>query len=43
MSRFDIGKVKFEVICRKMVPLLIMSLVALLIITFVPWMTTCLI
>lgn len=39
----DIGKVKFEVICRKMVPLLIMSLVALLIITFVPWMTTCLI
>ena len=26
----DIGKVKFEVICRKMVPLLIMSLVALL-------------
>lgn len=39
----DIGKVKFEVICRKMVPLLIMSLVALLIITFVPWLTTCLI
>ncbi|WP_294663388.1 TRAP transporter large permease [uncultured Fusobacterium sp.] len=39
----DIGKVKFEVICRKMVPLLIMSLAALLIITFVPWLTTCLI
>lgn len=39
----DIGKVKFEVICRKMVPLLLMSLVALLIITFVPWLTTCLI
>ncbi|MCD7979482.1 MAG: TRAP transporter large permease [Fusobacterium sp.] len=39
----DIGKVKFEVICRKMVPLLIMSLVALLIIAFVPWLTTCLI
>ncbi|WP_462351003.1 TRAP transporter large permease [Fusobacterium varium] len=39
----DIGKVKFEVICHKMVPLLIMSLVALLIITFVPWLTTCLI
>lgn len=39
----DICKVKFEVICRKMVPLLIMSLVALLIITFVPWLTTCLI
>lgn len=39
----DIGKVKFEVICCKMVPLLIMSLAALLIITFVPWLTTCLI
>ncbi|MDF2878083.1 MAG: transporter permease protein, partial [Clostridia bacterium] len=39
----DIGKVKFEVICRKMVPLLLMSLVALIIITFVPWLTTCLI
>ncbi len=39
----DIGKVKFEEICRKMVPLLIMSLVALFIITFVPWLTTCLI
>lgn len=39
----DIGKVKFEEICRKMVPLLIMSLVALFIITFIPWLTTCLI
>lgn len=39
----DIGKVKFEEICRKMVPLLLMSMVALLIITFVPWLTTCLI
>lgn len=39
----DIGKVKFEEICRKMVPLLLMSLVALFIITFVPWLTTCLI
>lgn len=39
----DIGKVKFEDICRKMVPLLLMSLVALFIITFVPWLTTCLI
>ena len=39
----DIGKVKFEEICRKMVPLLLMSMAALLIITFVPWLTTCLI
>lgn len=33
----DIGEVKFEVICRKILPLLIMSLAALLIITYVPW------
>ena len=39
----DIGKVKFEEICRKMVPLLLMSIAALLIITYVPWLTTCLI
>lgn len=39
----DIGKVKFEDICAKLVPFLIMSLVALLIITFVPWIATCLI
>ena len=39
----DIGKVSFEDICKKMVPLLLMSLAALLIITFVPWVTTCLI
>lgn len=39
----DIGKVKFEDICRKMVPLLIMSLVALFVITYVPWLATCLI
>ena len=31
----DIGKVKFEVICRKMVPLLLMSLVALFAITYI--------
>lgn len=37
----DIGKVKFEEICRKMVPLLLMSIAALLIITYVPWLTTC--
>lgn len=39
----DIGKVKFEEICRKMVPLLLMSIAVLLIITYVPWLTTCLI
>lgn len=39
----DIGKVKFEDICAKLVPFLVMSLVALLIITFVPWIATCLI
>lgn len=39
----DIGHVKFEDICKKMVPLLLMSIGALLIITFVPWLTTCLI
>ena len=33
----DIGKVTFENICRKMVPLLIMAIVSLLLITFVPW------
>lgn len=38
----DIGKVKFEVICRKIVPLLIMSGIALLIITYVPWFATAL-
>ena len=39
----DIGKVKFEDICKKMVPLIIMSLVALFIVTYVPWLATCLI
>ena len=39
----DIGKVKFEDICKKMVPLLLMSLVALFVITYVPWLATCLI
>lgn len=39
----DIGKVKFEIICRKMVPLLIMSLIALFAITYVPWFATALI
>ena len=39
----DIGKVKFEVICRKMVPLLLMSLVALFSITYIPALSLCLI
>jgi len=39
----DIGKVKFEVICRKIVPLLLASLVALLFITFVPWFSLALV
>ena len=39
----DIGKVKFEVICRKMVPLLLMSLVALFAITYIPALSLCLI
>lgn len=39
----DIGRVKFENICRKMVPLLIMSMIALFIITYVPWFSLALI
>jgi len=39
----DVGQVKFEVICRKILPLLIMSLVALFIITYVPWFALALI
>ena len=39
----DIGKVTFEDICRKMVPLLIMSLIALFIITYVPQLSLLLI
>ncbi len=39
----DIGRVKFENICRKMVPLLIMSMIALFIITYVPWFSLSLI
>lgn len=38
----DIGKVKFEEICRRILPLLIMSVIALLIITYVPWISTAL-
>jgi C4-dicarboxylate transporter DctM subunit len=33
----DIGRVSFENICMKMVPLLLMSIIALLLVTFVPW------
>lgn len=33
----DIGKVKFENITKRMVPLIIMSLITLFIITYVPW------
>lgn len=33
----NIGKVKFENIVKNMVPLIIMSLIALLIITYIPW------
>ena len=39
----DIGRVKFEQICRQMVPLLIMALAALFIITFVPWFSLALV
>lgn len=38
----DIGKMKFERIMSGVTPLLLMSLVALLIITFVPWFSLCL-
>lgn len=36
----DIGKVKFEEICQKMLPLLAMSVIALLVVTFVPALST---
>ncbi len=39
----DIAKVKFELIIRGITPLLLVSLVALLIVTFVPWFSLCLI
>lgn len=39
----DIGKVKFEEICHRMVPLLLMSLLALLCITYIPALSLCLI
>lgn len=36
----DIGKVKFEEICQKMLPLIAMSIIALLVVTFVPVLST---
>lgn len=39
----DIGHVTFENICRKIVPLLVMSMVALLLITYVPWFSLALV
>ena len=39
----DIGQVKFEDICAKMAPLIVMSLVALLIVTYVPFLSLALI
>lgn len=38
----DIAKVKFEKIMRGVTPLLLVSIVALLIVTFVPWLSLCL-
>ncbi|MDO5352123.1 MAG: TRAP transporter large permease [Succinatimonas sp.] len=38
----DIGKMKFERIMSGVTPLLLMSIVALLLITFVPWFSLCL-
>ena len=39
----DIGKVTFENICRRILPMLGVSLIALLLVTFIPWLSTCLI
>ncbi len=39
----DIAKTKFENIIRGVTPLLLVSIVALLIVTFVPWLSLCLI
>lgn len=38
----DIAKVKFEKIMQGVTPLLLVSLVALLLVTFVPWLSLCL-
>ncbi|MGN0908268.1 MAG: TRAP transporter large permease, partial [Succinivibrio sp.] len=39
----DIAKTKFENIIRGVTPLLLVSIVALLIVTFVPWLSLCLV
>jgi C4-dicarboxylate transporter DctM subunit len=39
----DIGRVSFENICMKMVPLFIMSIIALFLVTFVPWFSLALV
>ncbi len=39
----DIGRISFELICRKLVPILILSLVALALITYVPWFSLALV
>jgi C4-dicarboxylate transporter DctM subunit len=39
----DIGRVSFENICRKMAPLMVMSIIALLLVTFVPWFSLALV
>lgn len=38
----DIAKIKFESIMRGVTPLLLVSLIALLLVTFVPWFSLCL-
>lgn len=38
----DIGRMKFERIMAGVTPLLLMSIVALLLVTFVPWFSLCL-
>jgi C4-dicarboxylate transporter DctM subunit len=39
----NIGCVSFESICMKMMPLLLMSIIALLLVTFVPWLSLALV
>lgn len=39
----DIGKVPFEIICRRILPMLGVSLLTLLLVTYIPWLSTCLI
>ncbi len=39
----DIGRVSFELICRKLVPILILSLAALMLVTYIPWFSLALV